>query len=224
MTPLVEPPRIARLPRDKHHRPVPWFVVWMAERDGFTREARPGEPGAVPDFRVIKPGAIAGAWGRKLCWVCGMPFQRQEPRAFTVGPMCSVNRISAEPPGHYECAVYSAKACPFLATPHMTRRDRHLPEGTSDPPGVFLRRNPGAVAVWVTRYNQPSYRRDKLFDIGAPLFVEWYAQGRAATRAEILASIESGLPLLAEPCQGDRAALAALRDAHAEALKLVPAR
>jgi hypothetical protein len=37
------PGRIALLPTDKHHRPVPWFVAFI---DG------------VPDFRVIRPGGI----------------------------------------------------------------------------------------------------------------------------------------------------------------------
>jgi hypothetical protein len=203
-----EPADIARLPHDKHHRPVPWFVAWIE-----------GEP----DFRILKAGAVGIAWHSRTCWVCGLLFQRQEPRAFLIGPMCAVNLISVEPPSHYECAQYSAMACPFLTTPNMVRRSRRLPVGVADPPGVMLRRNPGVSLVWVTKYNQP--QRDRatgLFHVGRPLFVEWYAHGRTANRGEVLASIDSGLPALAEACQGDQRQLAALDEATATAMKLVP--
>lgn len=193
---LAEPGRIARLPHDKHGRPVPWFVAWL--RDG--RPADPGSPGAVPDFRIIRPGAVGLAVTARCCWVCGSLFARQEPRASLIGPMCVVNLVSAEPPSHGECATYSARACPFLATPRMTRRDRHLPAGTSDPPGTMIRRNPGVACVWVTKYNAGKVNRAPdglLFDLGpSPLFVEWWAYGRTATRAEVVASIETGLPAL----------------------------
>jgi len=208
---IAEPPRIARLKHDRHGRPVPWFVAWI---DGE------------PDFRVLRPGATGIAWTARICWLCGLIFQRQEPRAYLVGPMCVVNRISAEPPSHAECASYAVQVCPFLTTPNMVRRDRHLPEGTVDPPGKMIRRNPGVIALWVAHYNRTTIRRDSdgsLFDIGgAPLWVEWWSKGRPATRAEVAASVESGLPLLAEECQGDEAALFALDTAHAEALRYFP--
>src|SRR5262252_4042398 len=84
---LAEPARIARLPHDKHGRPVPWFVAWL--RDG--RAAEPGSAGAVPDFRIIRPGAVGLAVTARCCWVCGSLFARQEPRASLIGPMCVVN-------------------------------------------------------------------------------------------------------------------------------------
>jgi len=218
-----EPLRIARLHHDKHGRPVPWFVAWL-DPDG--QPANAGAPGAVPDFRVLKPGAVGIAWASRICWVCGLVFQRQEPRAFTIGPMCIVNLVSAEPPAHHDCAAYSAKVCPFLSTPNMTRRTRHLPPGTSLPPGEMITRNPGVAAVWVVKYNQPKAEREAdglLFRVGRPpLWVEWYAQGRTATRREVLDSILSGMPLLAEQCHGDEAALLELDRAHAEAMAVVP--
>ncbi|HMH92898.1 MAG TPA: hypothetical protein VK586_17660, partial [Streptosporangiaceae bacterium] len=106
MTAARVPGRIARLPKDHIGRPVPWFVA---------------EVNGVPDFRVIKTGAIEGALYMRLCWVCGVPFQRQEDRAFTVGPMSMVNRVSAEPPAHRDCAVYSATACFAGETRFWTR-------------------------------------------------------------------------------------------------------
>jgi hypothetical protein len=208
----TEPPRMARLPHDKHGRPVPWFVAWV---DGQ------------PDFRVIKPGAVGIAVTSKLCWVCGILFGRQEPRAFVIGPMCAVNLNTAEPACHYECASYSAQACPFLATPTMSRRDRHLPEGVVDPPGEFLRRNPGVACVWVAKYNStiidktPQGPLFKLHPV--PLFVEWYAHGRTASRSEVIDSINSGMPgLRVMAAEQGEAARAMLSRAYEAALALVP--
>jgi hypothetical protein len=212
-----EPGRIARLPHDKHGRPVPWFAAWV---DG------------APDFRVIKPGAVPAALSLHLCWVCGVKFQRQERRAFVIGPMCTVNRTSAEPPSHAECGSWSACNCPFLARPGMHRRDRHLPAGTTEPAGMMLARNPGVAAVWVTRYNAwstwqarpgPGAQAGLLFDIGPPDWVEWYAEGRPATRAEIVASLRSGLPALREVAEQDgEAALDQLAAMYRTALAQVP--
>jgi len=207
------PAQMARLPQDKHHRPVPWFVAQI---------------GGVPDFRVIKPGAVQAALRHKLCWVCGLPFQRQEDRAFLIGPMCAVNRVSAEPPSHEDCAVFSARVCPFLTTPNMTRRDRHMPAETVSPAGTMIRRNPGVALVWVTGYRAWSTFTDgdhgALVDVGEPKRVPWFAHGREATREEILASIGSGLPILRDMAeqQGDEA-VAELERMHERALGLVPA-
>lgn len=209
-----EPARIARLHHDKHGHPVPWFVAWV---DG------------TPDFRIIKPGAIGIAVAAKCCWVCGGLFMRQERRCFVIGPMCAVNHNSAEPPSHYECAAYSATHCPFLTTPNMQRRERHIPAGTVDPPGEFITRNPGVALVWVTRYNKwhahPA-QGGLLFDIGDPDWVEWYARGRPATREEILAAFESGIGALHEAAHSDprdpRAACEQLDRQYTAALQLVP--
>lgn len=188
-TPPREPNAIRGLPHDKHGRPIPWFV-------------HIDEHGS-PDFRVIRYGGIKEAVQRGLCWVCGTLRGREA--AFVIGPMCAINRISAEPPSHRECAKYSADACPFLSTPHMRRRERGLPEDRVNPAGVAIMRNPGVACVWFSR--RPTMERAPggvLFNIGEPSRVLWRAHGREATRAEVLASIESGFPLLAETCQRDR--------------------
>ena len=206
------PARIARLRRDKHGRPVPWFV---ADVDG------------VPDFRLLKPGAVGLAVTSKCCFICGTLFARQEPRAFTIGPMCVVNLVSAEPPAHAECASYSAQACPFLTTPNMHRRDRQMPSGVAMPPGHMIMRNPGVVAVYVCRYNRAfTVKRmpdGLLFDLGAsPLFVEWWARGRRATRAEVMASIDSGMPELTDLAQNEPGGLNQLNGQYRAAMALVP--
>ena len=130
------PVRIARLPRHRGY-PVPWFVAVI---DG------------VPDFRIVGTNKIALAHTRQLCWICGERIGSF--LAFTVGPMCAVNRISSEPPSHRECAEFAAVACPFLARPHMVRREAGKPEGATEPAGVSIRRNPGVALVWVTKHTR----------------------------------------------------------------------
>jgi hypothetical protein len=208
-----QPGRIARLPRNAVGYPVPWFVAWI---DG------------VPDFRVIKPGAIGEALRAKLCWTCGIPFQRQEDRAFVIGPMCAVNRVSAEPPSHRDCAIFAATACPFLTTPQMARRERHIPDGAVIPAGISIPRNPGVALVWVAAYRAWKPFKDQdggtLVDVGEPKEALWFARGREATRDEIMASIGTGLPILQEMAGSEGPdAVAELERMHQRALELVPA-
>jgi hypothetical protein len=207
MTDVEIPSTMRKLLRDKHRRPVPWFVAWVN-----------GEP----DFRIIGPGRIQDALRLGLCWVCGDALGAH--KAFLIGPMCVVNRITAEPPSHLACADYSAKACPFLTTPNMVRRDKHKPAGTTNPPGTMIMRNPGASAVWVTKRFQLTHVGDGyLFRLGDPTEVRWYAQGRTATRAEVDASIDSGLPILRQAAEEDGPrAVKELERMHADALGLLP--
>lgn len=206
------PLRMAELPQDHVGRPVPWFVAWI---DGK------------PDFRVIGPGKIRDAMRTPRCWVCGHVFAGGEDRAWVIGPMCAVNRVSAEPPSHLDCAVWSARNCPFLATPNMVRREKHMPEGTKLPPGHMIRRNPSVALVWVTWYRGWTAERDGrgfLFRLGAAKRALWFAEGREATRAEVLASIDSGLPLLREMAEEDGPdAVSELDQMHRAALAYVPA-
>lgn len=202
------PPRMARLPRNKAGYVVPWFVAWI---DG------------VPDFRVIGDGKLGDAIRFRTCWLCGGTLGANA--AFVLGPMCIINRTSPEPPSHRDCADYAARACPFLATPNMRRRETGIPEDAREPDGIMIRRNPGACLVWVSR----TWRRQSgllLWNVGDPVEARWYAEGRAATRDEVLASIDSGLPLLRAEAEQDprpAAALAELDRQHVRALQLVPA-
>jgi hypothetical protein len=212
-----EPRQIARLPHDKHGRPVPWFVAFI---DGE------------PDFRVIRQGGIGQAFHKRLCWVCGQRFARRDLRVFMIGPMCAINRVAPEPPSHAECAIYSVKSCPFLTRPDMHRRDRHIPEGTVRPAGHMIERNPGVTLLWYvteTRFRaflaagEMGAPPGMLFELGPPAWVEWYAEGRRAMRHEVIASIDSGLPALRDvaAAQGP-AAERALAEQHFAALQLVP--
>jgi hypothetical protein len=204
------PPRIARLPRDKHGHPVPKFVAWI---DG------------VPDFRISDGRHFYDGLRFDACWICGLHIGATA--AFVLGPMCTITRTAPEPPSHVECADYAARACPFLATPGMRRRETGLPQDLADPAGIMLRRNPGVAVVWITK-GWRSYR-DRggwLFHVGEPVETRWYAEGRPATRAEAVASIDSGLPELRAVAAAERQpakALAALDNQHTAALAHLPA-
>lgn len=212
------PVALANLPVHRGY-PVPWFVAWLDEGGRACPRGR-----GTPDFRIIHPGALEEALARSACWVCGETM-RDYPVAFLVGPMCAVNRTSSEPPSHPVCANWSARACPFLARPHAHRRTDGAVEAAVVPAGIMLRRNPGVALVWLTR--EPGYRRVRggiLFDLGTPAGVRWWAHGRRANRAEVLASIESGLPALTELAEAQGPdAVCALAEAHDRAMQLVPA-
>jgi hypothetical protein len=196
------------LPIDDRGYPVPWFVAWINGK---------------PEFRVMDHKKFEQAITWQRCWVCGHRLGR-EGMTFVIGPMCSVNRVSSEPPSHHRCAVFSAMACPFLTKPQMVRRENDLPEGHRPPAGVMIRRNPGVTCLWHTQ----SYRLNKvpggvLFGLGAPLNVSWYACGRQATHEEVIESMRTGLPSLLDMArtEGDRA-IAELRKLVAVAVKYIP--
>lgn len=177
------PDRMKALPVDKRGFPVPKFVAWFN-----------GEP----DFRVVDPEHMVACVNFNRCWICGQQMGRH--KAFVIGPMCCVNRVNSEPPSHRECAEFAARACPFLSQPLAQRPDleRKPVQGETQPPaGIMLAHNPGASALWVTRAYRP-FKVDNgiLFDLGDPEDLVFYAKGRRATRAEVDAAVQKGLPKL----------------------------
>jgi hypothetical protein len=169
------PDRMKLLKRDERGFPVPWFVHWENDK---------------PDFRVISPGKLGMAYRNGRCWICG--GQMGMHRIYVIGPMCVVNRTTSEPASHRDCAEFAAKACPFLTKPRMRRNEKDLPENRSVP-GIHLDRNPGCVALYETRTVKTE---GGLFKLGEPTRIDWWAEGRQATRDEVLASIDSGYPIL----------------------------
>lgn len=177
------PKHMKNLPVDDRGFPVPFFATWE---------------NGVPDFRVVMAEKMASAVRHGKCWICGEPLGSF--KAFVIGPMCGITRAISDPPSHRECATFAAKHCPFMANPAAKRNPRNLPVDAHDAPGLGLKRNPGVVAVWVTKSFKP-FRASgggTLFDIGEPESVEWFASGRQATRAEVGASINSGIVYLIE--------------------------
>jgi hypothetical protein len=220
MKALRIPARMRRLPISPRGYPVPWFVQWM--KDGEPVKAGEGEP----DFRVMDSSKLRRAIAERRCWVCGDRLGSH--LTFTIGPMCAVNRTTAEPPSHHECAAFSAIGCPFLTKPKMKRNDKDMPEGQM--PGIGLLRNPGVTCLWTTRTYQlfraggaPGGNEGILVKLGKPENVEWFAEGKPATREQVMASIDSGYPLLLDMANEDGPdAVAELSKMRAAAMALVP--
>lgn len=184
------PARVAHLPRSRLGFPIPYFAE---------------EVNGVRDFRVVSPVKMAHAVRNDLCWVCGERMGTF--KAFVIGPMCGINRTISDPPSHRDCAIFSAKNCPFLSRPLAKRRTDGLPEEGQEAAGFGLKRNPGAVGVWITKSYKPfrphAGNAGILFRIGDPTEVLWYANGREATRDEVQHSVDTGLPHLWELAERD---------------------
>jgi hypothetical protein len=175
---ITMPARLRKLEVSDEGYPVPAFVEWI---DGK------------PDFRVMNSRHFKRCIEQKRCWLCGEPLGKF--LAFVIGPMCAVNRVSSEPPSHYDCAAYSVRACPFLSQPRMRRNEKDLPDA-GKMAGIAITRNPGVTLIWVTDGYKTFQANGVLFQIGEPLRLEFYREGRRATREEIGVSIETGLPTL----------------------------
>ncbi len=206
---LSLPPRMRDLPIDEERGfVIPWFVY--IDEHGKA------------DFRVIGENKMHLALSQRLCWICGQKLGAY--LAFAIGPMCAINRINSEPPSHQDCAAYAARACPFLTRPHMHRRTNDLPEEMVPPTGVHFDRNPGAVCLWVTkRYTPFQEGRGVLFDLGEPIEIHWFTQGRHATREEIEAALESGVAILRQVAEAEGSeAIRQLTQAVSRTQELLP--
>lgn len=216
------PRRMTHLPISERGFPVPWFVCWL---DPNGERAEPGT--GKPDFRVVDTPKLPDAIKRGLCWLCGQPLGKY--KAFVIGPMCAVNRVTTEPPSHIDCAEYAVRACPFLTQPRMRRNDKDMIPNPQMPGGIMIERNPGVTLIWTTLdykivRDGLGHGRGWIIVIGDPRSVQWFAHGRTATRAEVMESIDSGMPLLRDAAR--QQGLDAETDLAWEierAMKLVPA-
>jgi hypothetical protein len=202
------PKFMQHLPVDERGYPVPWFVDWFNGK---------------PEFRAMSQKKFVAAINQRRCWTCGHHLFGEE--VFVIGPMCAINRISGEPPNHRECAIYAATACPFLSKPQMVRRENDLPGPKLPGAGIAIARNPGVTLLWYTRHHRiMEVPNGVLFQIGRPFKTEWYMRGRPATRAEVMESIESGLPALreADRLQGVSDADAEIDRRLSETMRLLP--
>lgn len=177
------PAKLKRLPVDARGYPVPFFVAWVE---------------GAPDHRIVEPIKFRRCVKDGLCWICGQPLR--QPAVCVIGPMCGVNRVSSEPPSHEACARFAVVGCPFLSKPHMRRREAGLPDERHGPAGIALLHNPGMSLLWWTRrvevFKAESGNGGLLFHIGEPQRVEWWTQGRLATRDEAEQALAVGLPNL----------------------------
>ena len=203
------PPRMQTLAVDERGYVVPWFVDYV---DGK------------PEFRAMNPEKWMKAVRHRKCWVCGEPLGRY--LTFVAGPMCGINRTSAEPPSHHQCATWSARNCPFLSNPEMIRRvDETVPlPNPENSPGFSITRNPGVTMLWTT-HDYSIFEDDKgmpLITFGEPQRVDWYCQGRPASRAEVMHSIETGLPAPMALARTQDGAVKELEEARIKFLKYLP--
>lgn len=192
--------------------PVPFFVAYI---DG------------IPDHRVADPRKQVRALNEKLCWVCGQTLGNY--LSFVIGPMCTINRITSEPPNHLECAQWAVRGCPFLSMPKMERRDADKPEGINPPAGIHLERNPGVMVIYTTKtFTIDQVENGILFSLGDPESVTWWREGRPAFREECTQSIDSGFPFLLELANQERSeafrnqAIDDLINSREVALRLLP--
>lgn len=186
------PARMRKLPVDARGYPVPWFVAWQQD---------------LPDFRAADEAKWQQAVAFGKCWICGEVLGRA--RTFVIGPMCVVNRLTSEPPSHWDCADFAARACPFLTLPKAKYRSAQdlIAQGAKPPAGDFIARNPGVACLWTTAdFWVLDVIGGRLLRLGEPEDVAWYAGGRQATRDEIVASVTSGLPILEEAARLEGAA------------------
>ncbi len=199
--------RLAALPIDERGYPIPFFV---------------GYPNGKPDFRCMDRHKLMRCVKEKLCWCCGQRLGAH--LAFAIGPMCAINRTSAEPPSHLDCAQWSIKGCPFLSRPNMVRReDEETAKLTMA--GMAIFRNPGVMCLWQTKCykNFPDQNGGILFEIGEPETISWWREGRPATLAEVSESIATGLPALYEACEGKKDDLDELEKCIKRVGKFLPA-
>jgi len=203
------PRRMRGLPISAQGYPIPWFVPFTYGGEPVTQAADPAKR-----LRAIRVG---------LCWCCGELLGTH--KCFALGPMCIVTRTTSEPACHRDCAEYAVRACPYLRKPNMKRNPTIPADQKVSPGGIMIERNPGVTVLWITR----AYRtfRDPggsiLLSVGEPIEVTFFCEGRRATRAEIMESMESGLPILREMAAKDGTeALALLDKQYAKALRLLP--
>jgi hypothetical protein len=207
--------RLVPMPERMQGRPIDergWVVPWFVHQTG---------PDTY-DFRVIGPEKIRQAVVGNLCWVCGPRLGKF--KSFTVGPMCAVNEISAEPPSHRDCARFSATICPFLNQPRAGRNEKNLPEDGQDAPGVAIKRNPGVCLIWTT--TGYTITPERLFHMHPPISVEGFARGKPCSVEDILDGMGSGIHLLYETIQKEKpsqreAARKSLKAATERAIRLV---
>ena len=212
------PPRIARLPKDHRGYPVPYFVQWLKAG----QNAAPDDPQALPDFRIIDHRKMEHCFAANRCWICGDRLGVH--RVFVIGPMCVVNRVTMEPPNHRDCAEFAATACPFMIRPRQKRNAKNMP-AHAPMPGIGIERNPGCMALYETavfgRFGTPT---GPLVGLGKPTRIDWWAEGKPATRAQVLDSIESGYPLLMDVARAEgHAAVKELVRLREFAMELLPA-
>lgn len=172
-------------PVDYRGFPVPWFVTRKDDEGNW-------------DFNTLDAARFGEALRNQRCWVSGEKLGRW--KAFVIGPMCVVNGISGDPPAKLDVAKWSVKVCPFLTRPRAKRADvsEEIKAGQR---GVLLDRNPGVSAIYVTDSFKVIERG--ICQLGEPISVTWWKEGKPALRREVMESLIDGIPVLARMAMED---------------------
>lgn len=173
------PERMCHLPIDDRGYPIPEFV---SNLDGKR------------DFRAVSLEHLANCVHHDLCWICGQLLDVW--KVFVMGPLDAIQGITNEPPSHPECAEFAVRACPFLLLPKAQHRSIDNPNVKRRPRASDS--NPGMCCLYTVRgYAYREKPKTIIFRTGRAVRVDWYTQGRPATRTEVLAAIDTSLLAIA---------------------------
>ena len=171
---------------------VPYFVAWYLDN----KPCHEKMPGAIPSFVTIDVIRATHCRTQGLCWCCGKMLGAH--KWFVFGPASAVAQQSVEPPSHMDCAQYAVQVCPFILNPDRQMRAPKLPlkERQEVNPGVATY-NPGISVLWATKsYHVVAVSKNKgiyWFEPGEPEVIEFWREGRKATRPEIDAAFDLSL-------------------------------
>lgn len=167
------PARMFYLPIDDRGYPIPEFV---SNLDGKR------------DFRLVSLEHLANCIRHNVCWICGQRLD--DWKVFVIGPLPAIQGLSNEPPSHVECAEFAVRACPFLLFPKTQHRSIDNPKAQKLPGAT--KGNPGVCCLYTVRgYAHHKKPKGIIFHTGQAVRVDWYTQGRPATRSEVLAAINT---------------------------------
>jgi len=184
------PGKMSALPIDDRGYPVPWFVTKL--------------PSGEFEFRAFDPDKLRLAVAEHRCWICGEKLGKH--MVFVIGPVSALNGTHLEPPSHRECALYALRNCPFLNNPSAERRPAGVGRGADIlyGQGLLIKKNPGVCLAWtVHSYGEiinPVSRKVVSFNIGKPDKIEWFKEGRAATREEVEEAMRVAIEAFMDEC------------------------
>lgn len=186
LPPLTE--RIKKLPIDKRGYPIPRFVQWVKFEDGKPFPCKEGE--GEPDFRITSVDWLWRCVIQHVCWICGEKLGVF--RAYNIGPLDAIQRVSVEPPSHLECAEYAVKSCPFMLNPNLDMRNDEVSQSENVVlnPEMILK-NPGVFAIWIVKQLHEVSRHGPrlIFKLPPPVDMSWWKEGRRATSEEVMDAI-----------------------------------
>lgn len=175
------PRRMARLPRDRHGRVVPFFAL---------------DPQGHPDPWVTRVRVARVAYAGRLCFTCGNPLGACG--TFVLEAPAVVRKQSPEPPSHRTCAEYGVTGWMSVNHPAMHRQGVEEPDPLPDPKEQVATPGPGLVALYDTEEWSQQGDRD-MYGFMDPVGVTWWREGRRATYTEALDALVSGMEVLSEP-------------------------